>query len=308
MVDLISVYLTIVDQSELFIYTQYIPSNVDIVSFLTHGIKKVSHLEYFWQSYVFYVDLYSMSNTEQLWHEMWKLHWWMLICESWDVSAWVSFSKTLHQKCSVFAAVPCFIFRQFLTFAPGSYNYILLLLDTLQLLWVWIQLPTSQMDKLVRSSRVFVYSFHPHFPSLPCNCLQRPSVTILVFIYFVSFVPWYCSFLVGHESPACMQIYRSAPWTLYYKSHGLILFKHNAILSAVALESHAVTCDRMLNMVKTEHTGHLDTLKNKCKRFVPHQTWSCHWDATTRAKDVLSLFQIFVHSTNLLFCLAAVEE
>lgn len=121
------------------------------------------------------------------------------------------------------------------------------------------------MDKLVRSSRVFVYSIHPRFPRLPWNYLQRPSVTILVFIYFVSFVPRYCLLLVGHESPTCMDIYPSAPWKLYYQSHGLIAFNHNAILSSVALESHAVTSDRMLNMVKRDRTGHLDTLKNKCE-------------------------------------------
>lgn len=61
----------------------------------------------------------------------WTLHWWMLdkdTCKS--LVVFFSFCKTFHQKYSVFSAVLCFIFTQLLTFTPGSYNYISLLLDT----------------------------------------------------------------------------------------------------------------------------------------------------------------------------------
>lgn len=104
---------------------------------------------------------------------------------------------------------------------------------------------------------LFTQSTHI-FPACPEIICRGPPLPFFFLIYFVSFVPRHCLLLVGHESPTCMDIYPSDPWMLCYQSHGLIVF---AILSSVALESHAVTCDRMLNVAKWDRTGHLDTLK-----------------------------------------------
>lgn len=166
-----------------------------------------------------------------------------------------SFCKTFHQKYSVFSAVLCFIFTQLLTFTPGSYNYISLLLDTAAPLGLdtVVFLAVGRASEIKRS---FCLLDPPTFSQF---VLEVFTLTLCYHSSFLTFVPRYCSFTIGCES------LDSSLCPLEVALPGLILFIHNAILSSAALESHGVTCNRMLNVAEREHTGHLGTLNNKCK-------------------------------------------
>lgn len=68
-------------------------------------------------------------------------------------------------------------------------------------------------------------------------------------------------------------IHCSVLWGLHYRSLSfslIVLFSFITKPSSRqhALESHGVACNRMLNMVECVHTGHLDTLSNKCKERI----------------------------------------
>lgn len=164
-----------------------------------------------------------------------------------------SFCKTFHQKYSVFSAVLCFIFTQLLTFTPGSYNYISLLLDTAAPLG----LDTVVFLAVGRASDI-KRSFCLLDPPTVCpgSIHVDPLLPFLLFNLCASILFIHDWSLHSLHSSLC---------PLEVALPGLILFIHNAILSSAALESHGVTCNRMLNVAEREHTGHLGTLNNKCK-------------------------------------------